>query len=111
MRVKTTPVPAAWSRIGAGIDGWLAGYVAREPVLGNGVEQPALVAEEPVDGGRLHASGERHRAGGHRVRPLGGQQLRGHLHELGASAVARRLWILLSHVIDDNRYLLSNTFP
>jgi hypothetical protein len=58
-------------------------------VLDNGVEEAALVAEEAVDGGRLHTGRERDRAGGHRVRALGGQQFGGDLHELGTRPVAR----------------------
>ena len=88
--VQLPPGVQALDRIGIRGDGGLARQVAREPVLGDGVEQAVLVAEEPVDRGCLHAGGERDRAGGHRVRTLGGEQARGDLHQLRAGPVSRR---------------------
>jgi hypothetical protein len=83
----------------------LAPHVTSEPVLDHRVEQPVLVAEEPVDRGRLHPGRERDRAGGHRVRALGGKQARRDFHQLRARSVARRHGIQPIHVIDDNRSL------
>jgi hypothetical protein len=75
----------------------LTRHVAREPVRDHGVEQSALVAEEPVDRGRLHAGGERDRAGRHRVRTLGGEQVRGYFHEVRTGPVARRHGMRVMH--------------
>jgi tellurite resistance protein len=67
----------------------LARHVVREPVRDHRVEQSALVAEEPVDRGRLHAGGERDRAGGHRVRTRRGEQVSRDFHEVRTGLVAR----------------------
>jgi len=99
----------ALDRIGIRVEVLLT-HVGREPVLDHGIEQSVLVAEEPVDRGRLHAGGERDRAGGHRVRTLGGEQVRGDFHQLRAGPVARRHRIRPIHVIDDNRSLRTARF-
>jgi hypothetical protein len=80
-------------------------------VLHDGVEQTALVSEEPVDRGRLHADGEGDRAGAHRIRTFGGEQPRGDFHELRAGAVTRRCGIHLVHVIGDSIKSLTLHFP
>ena len=103
--------PQVLDRIGIRVHGVFTGRVAHESVLGDGLEQPALVAEQPVDGGSLHAGRERDRAGGHRLRPLGGEQVGGDLHELRSRPVARRPGVPFWHVIHDNRNLLTPNFP
>jgi hypothetical protein len=111
--MEVPPGPQALDRVAvaARADGGLARQVAGEAVLDDGVEQAVLVAEEPVDRGGLHAGGECDRAGGHRVRSPGGQQLRRDLDELGARAVAGRPGFRLAHVIDDSGKLAINEFP
>jgi hypothetical protein len=94
--------PQALHRVAVHAGGRFARQVAGEAVLDDGVEQAVLVAEEPVDRGRLHAGRERDRARGDRLRPFGGQQLRGDLDELRPGLVARRHGVLLPHVIDVN---------
>jgi hypothetical protein len=51
--------PQALDRVAVLTDGRLARQVAGEAVLDDSVEQAALVAEQPVDGGRLQAGRQR----------------------------------------------------
>ena len=51
-----------------------AGDVVGQAVLGDRVEEPALVPEEPVDGGCLHAGGSGDRARGRRVAAARGDE-------------------------------------
>ena len=52
----------------------LCGKGLFDPVLGNGVEKSPLIAEEPVDGRRLHPGGQAHCAGGDRLAATVSQQ-------------------------------------
>ena len=61
-----------------------------EAVLGHRVEQPLLVAEQPVDGRRLQAGRDRDPAGGDRVAALAGQQVDGGLDDPLADLLAAR---------------------
>lgn len=60
-------------------DNGLAREELGETVLRHGLEQAVLVAEQPVDGGRLQARGDRHGARRDRVTALARQQLGGGL--------------------------------
>jgi hypothetical protein len=52
--VQIPPGAQVRDRIGTGLPDLLLGEVGRESVLGDGVDQAALVTEEPVDRGCLH---------------------------------------------------------
>jgi len=94
--VQVPPRPQVGDRVGARDP--LVGQVGLEPVLGDGVEQPHLVAEQPVDRGRLDARRGGHRAGGDGLPPAPGQQLGRRLDD----PFPRRV----PHVANVNRYQL-----
>src|SRR5580698_11431534 len=80
MRMPRTPQDR--DRVAAVRRDRLIGDVDGKYVLGNGVEQPVLVPEQPIDGRRLHAGRLSDGTGGDGGRALLAQESRRDLHEV-----------------------------
>ncbi|GDY57546.1 hypothetical protein SVIO_081690 [Streptomyces violaceusniger] len=121
------PIPAGAQVLDGvigGVLGGLAVQVLREAVRDDRVEQALFVAEEPVDGRRLHPGGGAHRPGRDRVGAAVGQQARGGRDDAVAVAVAVAVTVSVGlaarvlacvrcddalplHASNDNRILLA----
>ena len=73
--------------------------VAGQAMLGDRIEQPALVTEQAVDGGRLNGCRSRDRARRRGIRTAGGDQRGGRGDDAGANVVRVSVgaWVRLVH--------------